>query len=111
MTDNGGSGISPSEFAGWLGRAEPLDSLEYWRGNLSLAREQELIERRITVQDMARHKKCSKAGIEAEGSVPRLVNNLAEMAWNAACLGRVELAQRRNGTQDFSYLAIARSAP
>lgn len=72
---------------GWVDQAMPGDVLEYHRGFLAVDANQ-LCE-------------PDRAGLL----------KLAHRAMRAAGLGLVHLVQRRNGPNDFSYLAIARPKP
>ena len=79
------------EFCAWIGQALPGDVLEYHRGFLAL-----------DVTPIALH------------HPPKVREELARVAQRAmrACeQGLVHLVQRRNGKDDFSYLAIARPKP
>jgi hypothetical protein len=79
------------ELCGWIGQATPGDVVEYHRGFLAL-----------DVTPIALH-------------IPPEVRNelgrVARRAMKASEQGLVHLVQRRNGTDDFSYLAIARPKP
>lgn len=48
---------------------------------------------------------------EFKANAQRELNRVARRAWWAAEQGLVHLVQRRNGPDDFSYLAIARPRP
>ena len=78
-------------FCGWLGQAAPGDVLEYHRGFLALD----------CGPQTERMSACER--IEIIG--------LARCVFRAAENGFVHLVQRRNGENDFSYLAIARPWP
>jgi hypothetical protein len=80
--------LSAIEFCGWLGQAEPGDVISYHRGFLIL--------------DRVPSKKDLPDVRSAE------LNLLANCAMRAAEHDLVHLVQRRNGSLDFSYLAIAR---
>ena len=73
--------LTEFDFLAWLGQAMPGERLIYHRGQLALDR-------------LAR----SQQGL----------SRLADRAHWAAARGFVHLVQRRHGTDDFSYLAIAR---
>ncbi len=85
----GGSGIWPEEMASWLDRAQPGQRVEYWNGRLAIAIDAE---------------ECRTSRWDS-----RPVRELADMAYDAWERGRVELVQRREGENDFAYLAVARS--
>lgn len=74
-------------FIAWINQAMPGDVLEYHRGFLAL--------------DVSRLCEPDRAKLL----------KLAHRAMRGACLGFVHLVQRRNGPNDFSYLAIARPKP
>ena len=83
--------LTEIELCGWIGQALPGDVLEYHRGFLAL-----------DVTAVALH------------IPPKVREELARTAGRAmrACeQGLVHLVQRRNGKDDFSYLAIARPKP
>jgi len=76
------------QFCAWVAQASPGDSLEYHRGFLAL-----------------------NANIDSQtpaSDARRELARVARIAWRAAEKGLVHLVQRRNGPDDFSYLAIAR---
>ena len=83
--------ISEMNFCVWLGQADTGDVLAYHRGFLALDTSS-----------------CSL--MRAETDRKELVR-LARRAWWAAQRGLVHLVQRRNGPDDFTYLAIARPKP
>ena len=76
--------LTEFDFLGWLGQAMPGEPLIYHRGLLAL-------DRSARSQDGA-----------------QVLSRLADRVWWAAAKGFVHLVQRRHGTDDFSYLAIAR---
>jgi hypothetical protein len=82
--------LSAIEFCGWLGQAEPGDVISYHRGFLVLDR--------VPKKDLP---DASSAELDL----------LAKCAMRAAEHDLVHLVQRRNGSLDFSYLAIARPRP
>jgi hypothetical protein len=83
--------ISEIEFCGWLGQAIPGDHIEYHRGFLAL-----------DGMPMA-----TRLGAKDRSELIRLG---CRAMW-AAEQGLAHLVQRRNGPDDFSYLAIARPRP
>ena len=80
--------LNAIQFCAWVAQATPGDSLEYHRGLLAL-------EGSEWSQDFA-------------GVRRRELNRLARRVGWAAEQGLVHLVQRRNGPNDFSYIAIAR---
>lgn len=84
-------GITETDLCGWLGRAAPGEMLEYHRGFLALD-SSPLTERLPNRQrvDLLR---------------------VARRAIWAAEHGLAHPVQRRNGTEDYSYLLIARPRP
>ncbi len=78
-------------FCGWLGQAETNDVLVYHRGFLAL----DASSFSRTLGEPERKELC----------------RVARRAWWAAERGLVHLLQRRNGPDDFTYLAIARARP
>jgi hypothetical protein len=80
--------VTANQFCGWVGQASRGDRLEYHRGLLAL-----------DASD------CSQTFV---GHRRRELNRVARRAWWAAEQRLVHLFQRRNGPNDFSYLAIAR---
>ena len=82
--------LSEMDLCGWIGQARPGDVLEYHRGFLALDI--------VPVSRLA----------------PEAREELAAMArralW-AAEQNLVHLVQRRNGPDDFSYLAVVRPKP
>jgi hypothetical protein len=82
---------SAIEFCVWLSRAEPGDTLEYYRGLLAADRE------------------------PATGRLSKaeclVLREVANFAWRAANKGLLHLVQRRLGPDRFGYLAIARPRP
>ena len=83
--------ITEIDFCAWLGQAESGEVLVYHRGFLAL--------------DVSL---CGRSLDEPERK--ELVRT-ARRAWWAAERQLVHLLQRRNGPDDFSYLAIARPQP
>ena len=83
-----GSGIQEIDFLGWLGQAQPGDSLEYHRGFLALD----------TMRDGSRFPEKERLEL----------SRVARRAWWAAEQNLVHLTQRRWTKDDYSYLAIAR---
>lgn len=83
--------LTEADLCGWIGRAAPGDILEYHRGFLALD----------TMPPVA--------GIAAQGQAE--LARVARRAWWAARQGLIDLVQRRHGTGDYSYLAIARTKP
>jgi hypothetical protein len=80
--------IHEIDFLGWLGQAQPGDSIEYHRGFLALD----------TIRDGSRF--AEKERLE--------LSRVARRAWWASEQNLVHLAQRRWAKDDYSYLAIAR---
>ena len=80
--------VNAIQFCAWIGQASPGDSLEYHRGLLALD--------------------GSEWSRDFSGDRRRELNRLSRRAWWAAEQGPVHLVQRRNGPDDFSYIAIAR---
>ena len=80
--------INETAFCAWLGQAHPGAQLVYHRGLLAL----DASINNQTPRSDARHE----------------LARVARRAWWAAQQGLVDLVQRRNGPDDFSYLAIAR---
>lgn len=76
------------QFCAWIAQASPGDSLEYHRGLLAL-------DANIDSQTPA-------------SDARRELARVARIAWRAAEKGLVHLVQRRNGPDDFSYIAVAR---
>src|SRR5699024_7273855 len=83
--------LTEIELCGWIGQALPGDVLEYHRGFLAL-----------DVTPIALH---------IPSAVRQELARVAERAMRACEQGLVHLVQRRNGADDFSYLAIARPKP
>lgn len=79
------------QLCAWIAQASPGDTLEYHRGFLALDAS---IDGQTPKSD-ARHE----------------LGRVARRAWWAAEQGLVHLVQRRNGPDDFTYLAIARPRP
>ena len=80
--------VNAVQFCAWVAQATPGESLEYHRGLLAL-------DASDWSQDFAGHAR-------------RELNRVTHRAWWAAQQGLVHLVQRRNGTDDFSYVAVAR---
>lgn len=80
--------LTETAFCAWLGQAHPGAQLVYHRGLLAL----DATINSQTPKSDARHE----------------LARVARRAWWAAEQGLVHLVQRRNGPDDFSYLAIAR---
>jgi hypothetical protein len=80
--------LSEIEFCGWLGQAEPGDTLEYYRGFLLVDANQH--SGRLPEHDRAE------------------LMRVARRAWLASEQELIHLVQRRHGPDDYSYLAIAR---
>jgi hypothetical protein len=78
--------LTEVDFCAWVGRAAPADTLEYYRGLLSVDTELDPF------------------------SAPerKALRRLARRAVWASDVGLVHLVQRRNGPGDFSYLAVRR---
>jgi hypothetical protein len=79
------------QLCAWIAQASPGDTLEYHRGFLALD--------------------ASIDGQTPESDARRELARVARIAWRAAEQGLVHLVQRRNGPDDFTYLAIARPRP
>lgn len=83
--------LTEIEFCAWVAQAAPGEVLEYHRGFLGLDRSA-----------------CGRSmSVESRAVLSRTSNR----AWQLAEQGLVHLVQRRNGPDDFSYLAIARPRP
>ena len=80
--------LTETAFCAWLGQAHPGDALVYHRGVLAL-------DASINSQT---------PGSDAR----RELGRVGRRAWWAANQGLIHLVQRRNGADDFSYIAIAR---
>ena len=80
--------IGAIPFCAWLGQASPGDALEYHRGFLALD--------------------ACPDGQTPKSDERREIARVARRAWWAAQQGLVHLVQRRNGPDDFTYIAIAR---
>jgi hypothetical protein len=80
--------VNAIQFGSWLAQASTGDKLEYHRGLLAMDASQ-------CSQSFDGHRRCE-------------LNRVARRAWWAAEEGLVHLVQRRNGPDNFSYLAIAR---
>jgi hypothetical protein len=83
--------LSEIEFCGWLGQAEPGDTLEYYRGFLLVDASQH--SGRLPEQDRVE------------------LMRVARRAWWASEQKLVHLVQHRHGADDYSYIAIARAKP
>ena len=83
--------LSETDLCGWLGQAEPGDTLQYYRGFLAL--------------DTFPHgsRLCERDRVE--------LVRLARRAWWGSEQKLIHLIQRRHGKDDYSYLAIARPKP
>ena len=80
--------ITEIGFCAWLGQAHPNAVLAYHRGLLALD--------------------ASLYGQTFKGDARRELASVARRAWWAAEQGLIDLVQRRNGPDDFTYLAIGR---
>ena len=80
--------LTETAFCAWLGQAHPGDALVYHRGLLAL--------------DASINSQTPKSDARHE------LGRIARRAWWAAEQGLIHLLQRRNGPDDFTYLAIAR---
>ncbi len=83
--------LTETAFCAWLGQAHPGAQLIYHRGLLAL--------------DASINSQTPKSDVRHE------LARVARRAWWAASQGLVHLIQRRNGPDDFTYLAIARPRP
>jgi hypothetical protein len=83
--------LTEPDLCGWLGRAKPGDVVEYHRGFLAI----DLWAHGSRFTERERHE----------------LMNISRRAWWAAVQGLAHLVQRRNGPEDFSYLAVARRKP
>ena len=83
--------LSEIDLCGWLGQAEPGETLEYYRGYLGI--------------DAIAHGSPLPEQDRAE------LSRIARRALWAVDRGIAYLVQRRHGPHDYSYLAIARSRP
>ncbi|NQW49676.1 MAG: hypothetical protein HQ465_00405 [Rhodospirillales bacterium] len=83
--------LTETAFCAWLGQAHPGAQLVYHRGLLAL--------------DASINSQTPKSDARHE------LARVARRAWWAAEQGLVHLVQRRNGPDDFTYLAIARPRP
>ncbi len=81
--------LTEIDFLGWLGQAEPGDVLHYHRGFLAL-------DRSCCGQAQSKNNRVT-------------LGPMADLAMRLADRGLVHLVQRRNGSNDSSYLAIARA--
>lgn len=80
--------FTDTEFCAWIGQAHPGDRLVYHRGVLAL--------------DANHDSEAPKTDARRE------LARVARRARWAAQQGLVHLVQRRNGPDDFTYIAIAR---
>ena len=80
--------LSEIEFCAWIGAAAPGEMIEYHRGHLAVD----------TVPVISKLPEPERAALK----------QLAARAWWAAEERLVHLVQRRNGPDDYSYIAIAR---
>ena len=83
--------LTETAFCAWVGQAHPGAQLVYHRGLLAL--------------DASINSQTPKSDARRE------LARVARRAWWAASQGLVHLVQRRNGPDDFTYLAIARPRP
>ncbi len=83
--------VTEIDFCGWLGQAGSGEVLVYHRGFLALD--------------------ASLCGRSLDEPGRKELARIARRAWWAAERGLIHLLQRRNGPDDFSYLAIARPRP
>jgi hypothetical protein len=83
--------LTEIDLAAWIGQAAPGDILEYHRGFLALD--------------------TFSLGSPLGDRDRKELSRVASRAMWAAEQGLVHLVQRRNGPDDFSYLAIARPKP
>ena len=83
--------LTETTFCAWLGQAHPGDALVYHRGVLALD--------------------ASISSQTPDSDARRELARVARRAWWAASQRLVHLVQRRNGPDDFTYLAIARPRP
>ena len=83
--------VSDIQFCAWIAQAGPGDALVYHRGLLAL--------------DASPH------GQTFQGQDRKELGRVARRVWWAAEQGLIHLLQRRNGPDDFTYLAIARPRP
>lgn len=80
--------LAETAFWAWIAQAGPGAALVYHRGVLAL--------------DASIDNQTPKSDARRE------LARVAHIAWRAAEKGLVHLVQRRNGPDDFTYLAIAR---
>lgn len=83
--------LTETAFCAWLGQAHPGAQLVYHRGLLALD--------------------ASISSQTPDSDARRELCRVARRAWWAAEQGLIHLLQRRNGPDDFTYLAIARPRP
>ena len=83
--------LTETAFCAWVGQAHPGAQLVYHRGLLAL--------------DASINSQTPKSDARHE------LARVARRAWWAAEQGLVHLVQRRNGPDDFTYLASARPRP
>lgn len=83
--------VSDIQFCAWIAQAGLGDALAYHRGLLAL--------------DASPH------GQTFQGQNRKELGRVARRVWWAAEQGLIHLLQRRNGPDDFTYLAIARPRP
>ena len=86
-----GRPLKETAFCAWIAQAGPGDALVYHRGLLALD--------------------ASLYGQAFQGQDRKELGRVARRAWWAAEQGLIHLLQRRNGPDDFTYLAIARPRP
>ena len=83
--------ITEMAFCAWLGQAHPNAVLAFHRG--------------LLVLDASPHSQTF------HGQDRKELSRVARRAWWAAEQGLVDLLQRRNGPDDFTYIAVARPRP
>ena len=83
--------LTEHDLCGWLGKAKPGDVIEYHRGFLAV----DLWRNGSRFAENQRHE----------------LMNISRRAWWASVQGLAHLVQRRNGPDDYSYLAVARRKP
>jgi len=83
--------LTEIELCAWIGQAAPGDVLEYHRGLFALDR--------------------TAFGKFKDTPARAALDLLASRAYALAEQGLAHLVQRRNGADDFSYVAIARPKP
>ena len=83
--------LTEPDLCGWLGKAKPGDMIEYYRGFLA----GDLWANGSRFTERERHE----------------LMTISRRARWASVQGLAHLVQRRNGPDDFSYLAVARRKP